>query len=396
MRRLVLALYALIFVAEVVNWAIVPLLPRFANDFALSKVETGAVLAAASVMTVAVAVPVGIWADRLGPRALTLASGVLLAAATVGQGLAGDFWTLLVARAGFGASFATIWTAGLAWLAHSVPAGRRATALGATVTTAGIGGVVAPVLAGQLAERFGVWVPFTAVGAAAAAVTLVLVTLGSPPRAAVEHQPVRETFRLARRNRIVLGALVITVLGGLTSGVVNLLVPLQLDANGISEGTIGIVFSSAAGVFILASGVAARLGDRAARLRVGGLAALLLACALGLVVASATTPAIVIFILVRAPLLATIFTISFPLAAAGARRAGVGEGAAMGLLNVVWGVATVVGPLAGGALAQAAGESWTYGALIGCCLAAAAWAFVATRADPARPEDAPAPATTAG
>ena len=121
MRRLVFSIYALILVDEVVLMAIFPLAPTFADDLGLSKTETGALLAASAFATVLVAVPAGVLADRIGARRLTIAAAVLLTLATLGQGLAGELWSLLLARAAFGAASATIWTAGIAWLSDSVP-----------------------------------------------------------------------------------------------------------------------------------------------------------------------------------------------------------------------------------------------------------------------------------
>ncbi len=160
----------------------------------------------------------------------------------------------------------------------------------------------------------------------------------------------------------------------------NLLVPLQLDDNGLSEGLIGVVFSAGAGVFIVASATVARLAHRTARVEVVGAAALMLIGVLGIVLASSATGAVVAFLLLRAPLLAVLFTIAFPLAAAGARRAGVGAGAVVGLLNVLWGVATVVAPVGAGAIAEVTDERWAYAAVAVACLATAAWAFLTARA----------------
>jgi predicted MFS family arabinose efflux permease len=385
----VLALYGLLFLLEIGNQGIVPLAPRFAEQFDLSKVETGAILATASALSVLVCVPVGLWTDRLGPRVPTLTAAALTVLGCAGIAFADDFWTLLAARAVFGAGFATAWTAGLVWLAQLVPQGRRTHALGATVTTAGVAGLVGPTLTGQLAERFGVAVPFTALAIGSVVVLGCLVPLASTRPAGRVRQSLRETFGSARRSRAVAGGFALTVLGGLVGSVVNLLVPLQLDANGLSEGTIGVVFSAGAGLFIVVSGTVARLGERATRIRVGGTASLLLGGVLVLVVASTATPVLVTFIALRAPLFAILFTLSFPLAASGARRAGVGEGAVLGLLNVLWGIATVIGPLAGGALAEGAGQRAAYGAAIACCLVTAGWALVAGRAKAAAPDTAP-------
>jgi MFS family permease len=65
------------------------------------------------------------------------------------------------------------------------------------------------------------------------------------------------------------------------------------------------------------------------------------------------------------------FVSSYPLAADGAERAGVGQGVAMGLLSVSWGIGALVGPVATGAVAQVASDAVAF-ALAGALALAAA------------------------
>lgn len=110
-----LPFYGLAFLSGIVWLAIVPLTPTYTRTFSLSNVETGAVLAAAGVATLAVSLPIGVLADRVGTRALTIGSSVLvLLSCLLGQALAFDFWSLLGARAALGVALGTIWTAGIA------------------------------------------------------------------------------------------------------------------------------------------------------------------------------------------------------------------------------------------------------------------------------------------
>lgn len=389
MRRVVLPLYALILLETLVWVAIVPLAPTFAEKLSLSKVETGAILASASFATLLVAFPIGLLADRVGARALTIASAGLFTLSCLGQGLAGDFWSLVVARSAFGIALGAVWTAGLAWLADST-SHLRASALGATVTTAGIGFTAGPAFAGLLADRFGVGVPFLAIAAAAAVVTAALL-LWDPGRSlARSRRPLLATLAGVRRDALVLGSLALMLLLGFVSGGVNLLVPLHLSANDVSAGAIGLAFSAASGLYSVVSAVVVRLGARAVTLRTGGATSLAFGLSILLLVASGSTAAAVGFLLLRAPFWATMDTIVYPLGAAGARSAMLGRGAVMGLLNLVWGVAATVGPLLSGALAQAAGERWAYGLLIVACAATGAWMLSADRALAERELEQPA------
>src|SRR5262252_3068898 len=119
MRRLLVLMYALIFVDEMVLASLVPLLPTYRDAFHLSGFESAVVLSAASLAIVTGSMPGGVAGDRLGARRVTLAGGVLLVLSCLGQGLAASMWPLLAARLAFGVASAVIWSAGLSWLTDS-------------------------------------------------------------------------------------------------------------------------------------------------------------------------------------------------------------------------------------------------------------------------------------
>lgn len=379
--RPVLAIYSFIFLVEVVLWAMVPLAPRFGEELGLSTIETAAILASMSAASIVVGVPAGVLTDRFGPRRLTVSGGLLTTFGTLGQGLAEDFWSLLGSRAVFGAGFSLAWTAGLVWLADSVGAARRARALGATITASGIAGLVAPVFAGLVAEQAGISTPFYVIAAGCAFVTAALIAAQDPDRATeTREEALRHTLRVARREVLILGGLAATALGGLAAGAFNLLLPLQLHQNGLSEWAIGLLFSIGAGLFITTSALQARRGQRAVKLHTVVCGALGLALVTLVAIASEKTTAIAAVLLLRAPLLAALFTVSFPLAALGSRRAGIGPGAVLGLQNVLWGIVNLIGLLLGGAIAELMGGRVAFGMVLATAVLTATWAFWTSRA----------------
>ena len=97
-----LPIYALIFAAGMVQSALAPLGPAYAHELQLSRLEVGALFAASSATMLLTALPIGLVTDRVGAKRLTVASAVLVAATTLGQGLAPDFWLLLASRAALG------------------------------------------------------------------------------------------------------------------------------------------------------------------------------------------------------------------------------------------------------------------------------------------------------
>ncbi|MDQ3085723.1 MAG: MFS transporter, partial [Actinomycetota bacterium] len=297
MRRTVAPIYALILLETLVWIAIIPLAPTFAGELGLSGVETGMVLAAASLTALVVALPLGLIADRLGARHVTIASACVFTLATLGQGLADEFWSLLLARGAFGVAFGALWGAGTAWLSDSLTDDQRPRALGATVTVSGIGFTAGPVFAGVLADRYSIGTPFLLTAVAAAVVTASLVFAAPTASTQPPVQRLREMLRVARRDELVLAGIAIIALIGLVGGGVNLLVPLQLRENDVSAAKIGLLFSVASAVYTVASAAVARLGARSATLRVGGVAALLTGLSITLVLFSSTTLAAIAFVL---------------------------------------------------------------------------------------------------
>jgi predicted MFS family arabinose efflux permease len=384
-RPVVLLLYLALFVGEVMWTAIVPLVPAFSQRFGLSAFQAGLLLASTSIAILLVSIPAGIVVDRLGARRMTIAAVAVMAVGDLGQGLAGGFWPLIGARTLFGVGFGVLWTTGIAWLSDAV-GDRNAQALSLTVTTAGLGGVAGPAFAGVLVDRAGLGAPFFISAAASAVLALSLVVESSGSgRAAASGAPVRGVLRAAGGERRILASLTLMTLGGFMGGAVNLLVPLQLHANGLSTGSIGLAFAVSAGIFLASSAAVARLGERAARIGVGAAATACATLALLLLV-SHSTVAQVAFLQLRAPFTATMFTITFPLAVIGARVAGIGVGAVAALLNIVWASSVLVAPLAAGGIQETAGSSAAYALVLAVSAAVTAWLATGARHTAMEPE----------
>ena len=379
MRRTIVPIYALIFLETLVWIAIVPLAPTFAGELELSGLETGMILAAASLAALVVAFPLGLIADGLGARQVTIASACVFTLATLGQGLADEFWSLLLARGAFGVAFGALWGAGAAWLSDSLTDDSRAGALAAATTVGGIGFTTGPVLAGGLADRYDTGTLFLVVAVPAAVVTAALVVAAPAANRGPTRQRLRDMLRVARRDELVLAGIAIIVLIGLVGGGINLLVPLQLRENGVSAGEIGLLFSIASAVYTVVSAIVARTGARAATLRIGGVAALLTGGSIVLVLSSSSTLAAVAFVLLRAPFWATMDTIIYPLAAAGAHRSSLGRGSVMGLLTLGWATASTLGPLVAGGIADTVGDRAAYAVMVGLCGLFGLWLLRADR-----------------
>jgi MFS family permease len=372
-----LLMYGLILASAAAQFALVPVMPVYAHRLGLSGFQQGLMLGATGLASLAVSVPAGTLSDRFGARRITLAAGLLMAAATFGQALAGSFPALLAARLAFGAGYGVVWTAGLCWLAAGA-AGPRA--LGGSVASAGVGGVAGPALAGTLTQHLGLAVPLLATGAGFALITAGLAALRVPPGPAAPRGQARPaSLRAAVRDRTVIGAAAAVVTAGLSTGACALLVPAQLHLAGASSGQIGLAFAAAGILFAVGSALTTATGRRAVTLPVtcAGMLALTAALALGVL---STAPVILIVMLCAATASRSVlWTVSYPLAAEAAGRRGIGLGAAVGLLNGIWAATAVLGPLGAGLAAQHLGDRAAFGLTEAVCAAALGVTVVAGR-----------------
>jgi MFS family permease len=397
--------YGLFLVAGVAQAAIVPLLPRMSTHFGLSASQTALLLALPGLATLAVSVPSGIAADRVGARGVTLAAGALLCLACAAQAMP-SLAAVLAGRIVFGIAFGVVWTSGMAWLAD-LDETRGGSGLGPAVTCSSVGIMLGPAVGGILAQHIGLGAPFAAVAVAAALIVVPLAlgttsTRRTAPRLKVEHAdlPLEITYfqppasdragsvtprgllALVRRPRVAaaVGALVVS---GAVSSASQLLVSGGLHRIGLSTGRIGLAFSVAAVCYIVVSSVVVRLGARAQTLKFNALATAALAVALVPALASTGTVALVMALMLSAGPRAVISTIAYTLAS---QRdddpAHPGDGIVFGMLNGAWAASTVLVPLLAGAVEQAAGIEFAYLAVIMLSLTVAAWllAGVAARA----------------
>ena len=387
MRLRAVTIYVLLFTCEVAWLAMIPLAPRFAEEFDLTSVQTGALLAAAGLATVAVSLPVGLLADRFGPLRLTVATGVMLSLTCVAQGVAPDYLSLLAARIAFGVSLGGLWTAGLALLSRSLSGRRRTTALGGTITIAAAANIFGPALAGVIGDAFTLGTPFLLLSGVAAVATASLALGRHETPWVQERRSPRATVSAGRREGYVLAAVMLMALLGMVNGSINLLVPLELRGAGLSAGEIGVWFSISSVIFLAGTLVVTRLAGRGAGLRLAGAAALCYALLFLFPVATGTTAVLLAFLLLRAPFWSALSTLPFPFGAIGAERAVIGQGAVVGALNLTWGASNTIGPLTAGAVADAVGVRAAYlPALASCVLVGGSILVLAARSRDPRVE----------
>jgi MFS family permease len=423
-------LYGLVFASSGTQLAIVPILPVYAHRLGLSGVQQGALLSATGLATLAFALPAGALSDRFGPRRLTLCAGGLMTAALLTQAVAPAllvppprfapapallvpppsfapapallvpppsfapapaFAVLLASRLVFGLGFGMVWTAGLTWLAGAAPGG---SSLGGSVASAGAGGAIGPALSGAGVQYLGLAIPFVAAAMVFALITAALGLMRMPAPAPAAAPPPGASLRAAVADSGTICAAAAIVVAGLTTGVSALLVPERLHASGASSGQIGLAFLVAGMLFVLGSTVTAVAGGRAVRMPVAFAGMLALALAVSPAALTLAPPAIVGMLCATTAARSVLWTVSYPLGAAGAQRSGAGLGVVMGMLNGVWAVTALLSPLLAGLATDRLGPRAVFGLTGAVCLTLLA-ATVAVAWRPRHPGQN-APGTGAG
>lgn len=371
MRRLTVYVALLVMLDLALFSAIVPLLPQFAERLDLSKLQTGVLLGAYSAAVVVAAVPVGHLADRVGMRTVTIAGSLLMAAATAAFALGDSYLVLVAARLVQGLASAVAWSAALGWLAGAVPENRRGTEIGYANAAATGGMVAGPILGGAVAGALGIRETFLIV----AAVSVLLAVWGAfqPDTRPVEHRErsMRPALRAAVSEPLITVSLIVIVLVALVGGTLQVLIPLHLGDAGVSQSTIGWLYAGGAVLGSVSIALTGRAGDRIGRLPVAQIDCICLMAAVLVLVLPLGSAAFATMLVLIAPILSVLYGVGYPMGADGADRAGLGHGLALGLVNLVWGVGAVVGPVAGGAVAGYAGDRAAYLLLAALCVGAA-------------------------
>jgi MFS family permease len=375
-RRLFVLVSVVVAVDTLFFTALTPLLPHFADKYDLSKAGAGLFISTYAAGTLFGAIPAGLATTRLGPKRTVLAGLTLMTAASLGFALAGDVWTLSVSRLFQGIGSSCSWAGGLAWVIASTFRERRGELLGTAMGAAVFGALLGPVL-GAVAGVVGTRTAFLGVTVAGAAlVTWAATTPGVAP----ERQTLRAGL-LAVRERSLLAGLWLIALPALLFGVLIVLVPLQLSRHGWGTIAIGALFLATTALETALNPMLGRLTDRQGRMRPVR-AALVGSIVVSVALAWATQPALIAPLVLAAGMAyGAFYTPGLGLISHGAELAGVAQGLAFGLMNACWGIGALVGPAAGGALAESAGDSVPYLLLAGICLAT----YVATRVRYAEP-----------
>lgn len=355
MRRLLVLVSALVFVDTMLYAALTPLIAQFAHHLHLSKSVAGTLTAAYPAGTLIGALPGGLMAVRVGPRQAVLAGLALMAAASLGFGLASSFETLFAARLFQGIASAFTWSGSFAWLLASAPTERRGELIGTAMSAAVVGALFGPVI-GTAAAIGGRLPIFSALVLLAALLAVGTALLPAPPAAHSEEVPLVPAFRNSRFS----GGLALLGVAALLAGIISVLGPLHLAAVGWGAVAIGAVWLVSACLEAAGAPVIGRLSDRRGALwPVRG--TLVVAAGVSLALAFTGRPLLYAPLLVVASAAYGLLIVpAFALIADGADQVGLAQGLAFGLTNAAWAVGSVVGPVAAGVVASASSDRFPF------------------------------------
>lgn len=367
-RAALFAVSALAFASAVADAALLPVLPTVRGQFGLSAAETGALLSAATVVTLATSIPIGLLAGRIGSRRLLLASAALLPASLLVEALANGLGMLMAGRALFGLSFGILWT-----VAPAVAAGsdRGAAGTGRLIAAAGAGWLIGPLLSGAVTDVWGYRAAFVAIALLSLPLVAVLVRdrFGEERARAAR---LRDAIGAARKERALAGAMLVTALLGTVTGVSGLLAPLVLAANGLSAGRIGAAIALAAVIFTAGGAMSTRIPRARVGVRLVGAAAAVLGTTFLIPFVSFSTFAMIGFLVFSAGARAVLNSVVYALARSHVPTEALATPVAA-VMNVTWAAAALTAPLAAGVALSAGGAKWAFVATATTAFAVAAW-----------------------
>jgi predicted MFS family arabinose efflux permease len=242
---------------QVIN-AVFPLLKA---EWTLTDAQLGSLASIVALVVGVMTFPISLVADRVGRVRSATAMAIVWGIATIACGLAGNFTTMLLARAAVGLGEAGYGSAGGAILTHVFPRRLHATVMGAFLAAALFGSVLGVMLGGIIANAFGWHAAFILVGGAGLVLAVVFpLVVKEPPASRPANAPalpVREVVARLFDSRTVTCTYVASGLMMFVQGAIIAWMPSYLNRYyAMNPADAGV----RAGVLVLVAGIGMTLG----------------------------------------------------------------------------------------------------------------------------------------
>ena len=378
MRRLLLLASAMVFLDLTFFTAIAPLLPEYVEQLHMSTAQAGILSAAYAAGTLAAALPGGYVASRFGPRRTAIWGLCGLGVASLLFGFLDSPWPLDAARFLQGVAGAVIWSGALTWIINSYPEDQRGQVIGTALGTAVAGALLGPAL-GALAGSVGTEPVFAAV----LVVALVLAVVASrfPETAVGENQPLREVFSCLVDRRLVEAAIFVSS-PSLMFGAIDVLLPLRINVLGGGQALIAAGFIGGAAIESVLAPLAGRMSDRVGRRAPYVLGMAICAGSMVLFGVAGSLAVVIAALLLCSLGSGFCFAPAMTLISDAAEASGLHQGYAVGVTNMAWAAAQVLGGVAGATIAGATGDAAPSIAIAVILVVTIGYAFRALTAEP--------------
>jgi FSR family fosmidomycin resistance protein-like MFS transporter len=245
-----------------------PLLPLIRDTFALSYAQSGFAVSAYSLSLGLSNGPIGLLADRVGPRKVIVFGLVLTGLVSVALAQAGDYGQLLILLLSLGIISGTYHAPAAALISRLFSQRVRGAAMGFHITGGHLAFFGAPLLAAYLATSTGTWrTPYTWFAVVPIALGIALWTITPPDRLVRTSGDLLAPFREIRTVFRTIGPLVslsIAFQVGISSMFAFLALYL-VDARGISPALAAIAFGYTQVLGIVGAPFGGWLSDRYGR-----------------------------------------------------------------------------------------------------------------------------------
>jgi MFS family permease len=368
MRRDLLDVCVLIFIADVVVGVQSPIFSLFATNLGASLGVLGLVTSVLGLARLASAVPAGLVSDRMGPKTVLVAGMVLYAISFGLYALAPAPGWLVVPRILQGVAMVSTFPTGIAYIGDIIEERDRAGAIGLYTAAMGSGFAVGPLIGTWAGSMAGYPAAYAAGGVIAitGAVFGALRLVGKKPASPADRQSRRFVDRTAlalllRHPAIVMACVANIAMTVSQTGAVFTYFPVYARNVGIGTLTIGTIFAWRA----LASATGrVPMGPLSGRLPAAWtlVAVLLVEAGIDFFMARTSSPLALTLLLVLEGIGFGIFLVTSQAAVAAASGAA-SRGAAVGIYWMAGAAGEVIGLVFLGVVAQAMGLIAVFGAV---------------------------------